>query len=191
MTVAKLIYLMGPSGSGKDSLISALRQQPQHGLMFAHRYVTRPWQSGNENHIELTDSEFELRRQSGLFCLDWQANGHQYSVGCEVLAWLVAGHPVLMNGSREHLSQAMEVFGEQLLPVMIRVNENRLRERLLQRGRETSELIEARLERSRRLLETIPDRCHFIDNNGKLEDAILQFSHVLDQLCESLNHVEN
>lgn len=187
--MAKIIYLMGPSGSGKDSLLAALRQQHRHGLMFAHRYVTRPWKHGNENHIELSDREFELRKQSGLFCLDWQANGHHYGIGCEVHAWLAAGHPVLMNGSREHLPEAMSIFGNQLLPVMVRVNEDRLRARLLARGRETDALIEARLERSRRLLERVPEHCHFIDNNGKLEVAIQQFSRLIDQLCEPLQNV--
>ena len=38
----KLIWLVGPSGSGKDSLLAALRQREHPQLLVAHRYITRP-----------------------------------------------------------------------------------------------------------------------------------------------------
>ena len=37
----KLIWLMGASGSGKDSLLTELRQREQTQLLVAHRYITR------------------------------------------------------------------------------------------------------------------------------------------------------
>ena len=42
----KLIWLMGPSGSGKDSLLEVLRQQAHPQLLVAHRYITRPANAG-------------------------------------------------------------------------------------------------------------------------------------------------
>ncbi len=104
--MAKIFYLMGPSGSGKDAIISGLRPHLHHdaGIMIAHRYITRHWQSGGENHIELSTTEFNLRKSLGLFSLSWEANGHQYGIGCEVDAWLNANHSVIVNGSREHLA---------------------------------------------------------------------------------------
>ncbi len=46
----KLIWLVGPSGSGKDSLLAALRQREHPQLLVAHRYITRPHLVGCENH---------------------------------------------------------------------------------------------------------------------------------------------
>ncbi len=39
--MGKLIWLMGPSGSGKDSLLAELRLREQTQLLVAHRYITR------------------------------------------------------------------------------------------------------------------------------------------------------
>ncbi len=58
--MGRLIWLMGPSGSGKDSLLSALRQQEHARLLVAHRYITRAANAGSENHIALSEREFLL-----------------------------------------------------------------------------------------------------------------------------------
>lgn len=54
----QLYYVIGPSGSGKDSIISALREQFVKDLVVAHRYITRAADAGGENHVELSDDEF-------------------------------------------------------------------------------------------------------------------------------------
>ncbi|SQA98136.1 Ribose 1,5-bisphosphate phosphokinase PhnN [Cedecea neteri] len=108
--MSKLIWLMGPSGSGKDSLLSALRQQEHARLLVAHRYITRAADAGCENHIALSANEFEQRQQLGLFALSWQAHEHSYGVGVEMDIWLEAGFDVVVNGSRQHLKQARNVM---------------------------------------------------------------------------------
>ncbi|SIS53021.1 ribose 1,5-bisphosphokinase [Neptunomonas antarctica] len=189
--MAKIIYLMGPSGSGKDSIISALRKHlhPGAGLMIAHRYITRHWQSGGENHIELTDTEFALRKNLGLFSLSWEANGHQYGIGSEVDTWLKANHSVIVNGSREHLPEAIEHYAEQLIPVLIDVEETSLRERLTQRSRESGEEIEARILRSRGYAESLNRRCYVISNNGDLDQAVTALARLIDQLTTATINV--
>lgn len=97
-----LIYLIGPSGVGKDSLIAYARGRLDgtSRLLFAHRYITRPVTAGHENYVALSDGEFELRRGYGLFLLDWAAHGYSYGIGSEVEQWLERGLSVLVNGSR-------------------------------------------------------------------------------------------
>jgi ribose 1,5-bisphosphokinase len=56
--MGRLIWLMGPSGSGKDSLLSALRQREHTQLLVAHRFITRAANAGSENHISLSEQEF-------------------------------------------------------------------------------------------------------------------------------------
>ncbi len=53
--MGKLIWLMGPSGSGKDSLLAELRLREQTQLLVAHRYITRDASAGSENHIALSE----------------------------------------------------------------------------------------------------------------------------------------
>lgn len=179
--MAKIIYLIGASGSGKDSLLSALRQQlDDKNLMVAHRFITRDWQSGNENHIQLSMSEFQLRQEQGLFALSWQANGLHYGIGREIDLWLDAGLTVVINGSREYLPTAMTLYGEQLCPVMITVDEAILRQRLINRGRENQEDIESRLTRLKQTQSTLKDRCHIITNNHTIDDAVVQLYAYID-----------
>lgn len=59
--MGKLIWLMGPSGSGKDSLLAELRLREQTQLLVAHRYITRDASAGSENHIALSEQEFYPR----------------------------------------------------------------------------------------------------------------------------------
>lgn len=92
--MGRLIWLMGPSGSGKDSLLSALRQREHSQLLVAHRYITRDANAGSENHIALSEQEFFTRAGQNLLALSWHANGYYYGVGIEIDLWLHAGFDV-------------------------------------------------------------------------------------------------
>ncbi|MCL2635005.1 MAG: phosphonate metabolism protein/1,5-bisphosphokinase (PRPP-forming) PhnN [Betaproteobacteria bacterium] len=149
---APLIYVVGASGSGKDSLMRYARKKlARHsGVCFAHRYITRPADAGGENHVTLSPDEFAARTQANLFALHWQSHGLSYGIGIEINQWLAKGVTVVVNGSREYLPAARQCFPK-LLPVLIEVSEATLRQRLNARSRETSEDIEKRLQRNRDL----------------------------------------
>jgi ribose 1,5-bisphosphokinase len=66
METGRLIYVMGPSGAGKDSLLGFVRERIGAQVMFAHRYITRPVSDG-ENHVALSREEFAARLASGVF----------------------------------------------------------------------------------------------------------------------------
>ncbi len=134
----KLIWLVGPSGSGKDSLLAALRQREHPQLLVAHRYITRPFNAGSENHIALSEHEFFTRAEQHLFALSWHANNTYYGIGVEIDLWLHAGFDVVANGSRAHLALARERYGEVLVPICLAVSPPVLRQRLEQRGRENA-----------------------------------------------------
>ncbi len=167
----RLIYVVGPSGSGKDSLLRYARERLAHdpGVVFAHRYITRAADAGGENHVELTRAEFATRLRSRLFALAWQSHGHAYGIGIEINQWLAKGATVVVNGSREHLAEASRPFPE-LLAVTIDVPAEVLRERLLARGREDAASIEQRLQRHR-LMQSQSPTGHVISNDGPLERA--------------------
>lgn len=168
---ARLIYVVGASGSGKDSLMryarGCLANETQ--LVFAHRYITRSADAGGENHVALTAAEFESRRQAGLFALHWQSHGHAYGIGIEVNQWLAKGVTVVVNGSREYLFEAAKRYPE-LQPVWIEVSPEALRKRLQARGRESAEEIAARLARHP-VSQSSTLTGEVIRNDGELETA--------------------
>jgi ribose 1,5-bisphosphokinase len=184
--MSKVIYLIGASGSGKDSVLAGVRQwlntevlRPSPNLMIANRYICRDWQSGNENHIQLSEAEFQRRQQLGFFSLDWQANGLRYGIGKEIDLWLEKGQNVLVNGSREYLPAAMTIYGK--------VETDILRQRLINRGRESLPDIEARLTRTQQQFASSKtkgplDQCHVINNNTNIDDAVLQLISYIHSL---------
>jgi ribose 1,5-bisphosphokinase len=167
--MGRLIWLMGPSGAGKDTLLAALRSREHPQLLVAHRYITRPAGSGSENHIELSEKEFFTRAEQHLFTLSWHANDLYYGIGVEVDLWLQAGFDVVVNGSRGHLPQAQAQYGEVLMPVYVQVSPEILRQRLEKRGRESSAEIAARLERAARYS---PGDCLTLNNDGSLLQSV-------------------
>lgn len=145
---ARLIYLMGPSGSGKDSLLAHARAllAAEAGVVFAHRCITRPADAGGENHVALTREEFLARRKARLFALDWESHGLCYGIGLELNLWLAKGSTVVVNGSRDYLREACNRYPE-LLPVAVAVSAPSLQRRLQARGREDAAGVARRLQR--------------------------------------------
>ena len=173
--MGRLIWLMGPSGSGKDSLLSALRQREHPQLLVAHRYITRAANAGSENHIALSEQEFFIRAGQNLLALSWHANGYYYGIGIETDLWLHAGFDVLVNGS---LPQARARYGAALLPVCLQVSPDVLRSRLQSRGRESAREIDQRLERAARYA---PSDCHILNNDGSLLQSVDTFLSLIRQ----------
>ncbi|NDJ59274.1 ribose 1,5-bisphosphokinase [Enterobacteriaceae bacterium 4M9] len=169
----RIIWLIGPSGSGKDSLLTALRQQQEQQLLVAHRYITRPCDAGGENHVALSNDEFSQRARRGLFALDWEANGWRYAIGIELDLWLASGFDVVVNGSRAHLAQAQERYGPRLVPIVIQVSAQVLEQRLIARGRENSEQIAQRLARAARY-DNATCHCRVLNNDGSLQQSVSQ-----------------
>ncbi|MCL2655890.1 MAG: phosphonate metabolism protein/1,5-bisphosphokinase (PRPP-forming) PhnN [Betaproteobacteria bacterium] len=168
---APLIYLVGASGSGKDSLMRYARQHlaGEPGICFAHRYITRPAEAGGENHVALSADEFTSRRNSGLFALHWESHGLSYGIGIEINQWLGKGVSVVINGSRGYLPEARRRYPE-ILPVWIEVSPEVLHQRLLARGRESPAEVERRLARHR-AMPTVLRAGETIRNDGELEKA--------------------
>ncbi|WP_347906259.1 phosphonate metabolism protein/1,5-bisphosphokinase (PRPP-forming) PhnN [Pseudomonas purpurea] len=144
----RLIYLMGPSGSGKDSLIDAARDSLlQMNCEVARRIITRSEESMGEQALGVSPEAFRRLREAGRFALSWHANGLDYGIPVEIDQWLGAGRNVLVNGSRGYLAEAQARFPK-LLPVLLTVKAEVLRDRLQRRNRESAEEIDSRLQRN-------------------------------------------
>ena len=171
-----LIYVMGPSGSGKDSLLSALRPRLR-GLpvAFARRYISRPACVGGEQHMALSAGSILSMEAQGRLAMRWSSHGCQYGIGRSIDGSLEHGICVIVNGSREYLPEALRRYPD-LLPVLVEVEPAILRQRLLARGRD----LEERLPRA---LAPLPaaglERLVRIDNSGKLEAAVDSLENIV------------
>lgn len=178
----RLVYVMGPSGAGKDSVLGWLRTQApaEPAIHFARRTVTRPADAGGEDHEALTRETFEQQVQAGAFALRWQANGLHYGIRHRQLVPLQQGQWVLVNGSRGHLPQALATYPDMTV-VHITAQPDTVRQRLLGRGRETAEEVEARLQRARSFVA--PPGAHRIENDGPLPQAGEALLHILHRMA--------
>jgi ribose 1,5-bisphosphokinase len=178
MKAGHLYYVMGPSGAGKDSVLGWVREHGvTHGVLCAHRYITRPAYAGGENHVALSEEEFQLRERRGLFALTWQAHGLHYGIGNEVSHWLERGADVLVNGSRGAFELASGRFPN-LQPVLITASAQAIAGRLAARGRESEADITARLARIDAY--AVPEGSMVIHNDGCLAEA---GSNLLRAIC--------
>jgi ribose 1,5-bisphosphokinase len=168
----RLIYVVGPSGSGKDSLLAWVRAHLPAGapIAFAHRYITRPEGAGGENYVSLTEGEFAPRLERGLFAMHWASHGWCYGIGVEIDHWLARGLDVVVSGSRAYLPEALARYPDLGL-VWVTAPAETLRARLERRGRESTAEIAARLERGVAL--GVPPRRPAIRilNDGPVERA--------------------
>ncbi|RAP62755.1 phosphonate metabolism protein/1,5-bisphosphokinase (PRPP-forming) PhnN [Achromobacter sp. HZ01] len=168
----RLIYLMGASGSGKDTLLRLLRThlRGDEPVLVAHRYITR--ESGDsEDSLSLTEDEFGRRAALGCFALRWSSHGLHYGIGVEIDAWLACGAAVIINGSRAHLPQAHARYPA-LTAVEVTVAPALLARRLAGRGRENAQQIAQRLARATQAY-TVPPRCRLlrVNNDAAPESA--------------------
>ena len=186
----RLIYLIGPSGSGKDSLLDAARPRLiERGCRMVRRVITRSAEAVGEAAQGVGPQQFAAMDAEGAFALSWQANGLSYGIPREIDDWLAAGDDVLVNGSRAHLAQTRERYPT-LLVLLLTVDQAVLRQRLIARGRESLADIEERLARNARFTaELITGNgaglfvmdISLLDNSGPLE-------HTVERLLCCLEH---
>ena len=180
----RLIYLIGPSGSGKDSLLDAARARlAERGCRIVRRVITRSAEAVGEAALGVSSQQFAEMEAQGAFALSWHANGLAYGIPREIDDWLAAGQDVLVNGSRGHWQQTRERYPH-VLVVLLTVDQAVLRQRLLARGRESVAEIDQRLARnarfSERLLADDPS-VHVLDNSGPLERTVERLLACIDE----------
>ncbi len=170
---SRLIFVVGPSGVGKDSVIygarAALVGRPD--VIFPRRVITRPVDaSGGEDHDPSDAETFRRRADAGDFALHWQANGLSYGVPKAIDMHLAGGRAVVVNVSRA-IIPAAEARYPGLCVCVITASPDARAARLRQRGRESAGDIETRLGRA----DAFPVAARHvrrIDNDGPLAASV-------------------
>jgi ribose 1,5-bisphosphokinase len=169
--MARLFYLCGPSGAGKNAVMAeACRLDP--ALRCARRSITRP--SDPSEVVEtLSTAEFADAVHDNAFLWWWTANGLSYGIRHHQC---MGPGTVLINGSRAYWPDAKSQKPDVRL-ILLTVDPDVLSERLIMRGRESGAAIEARLMRN-----------HRVQTTALLEDAwlVLDNTHALSDVAQTL-----
>lgn len=168
MSGGRWVFVCGPSGAGKDSVIGWARAALAHrpSIVFARRLVTRSAGPAAQDD-EIGAAAFERRAAAGGFAWQWQAHGLRYGIDAACARDVDAGRTVVVNGSREHVA-ALE-HSPQLRVVLVTAPHDLLMQRLHARGRETAAAVAGRMERNASLQPLRLDLR--IENTGSIEAA--------------------
>lgn len=177
-----LVLVVGPSGAGKDALISsaAATLADDERFAFPKRLVTRPSTTA-EQHDVISWDEFHDGIAGQQFALHWEAHGLGYALRIAVDDDVRRGKVVVANVSRRIVSAARLKYAR-VFAVLVTAPLGVRRERLFARGREELADIDARLARATE--DFSPEAADFIvENSGPIEQGSLAFIDVLQQIA--------
>jgi len=167
-----LFFVVGNSGSGKDSLIQeVIKIYPPDlkSIKNPIRVITRPPSSETEEYESVDERTFLKWKQQGKFSLTWYIYGLHYGIRTEILDWLAQGHPVIINVSRNIIQSARKQFSN-LRVIFVYVPYEIITARIQDRRRENEEAMKERLERAR-TNQNLPDADYIVDNTRELGTA--------------------
>lgn len=167
-----LFLVVGPSGAGKDALLSHAVRALSETHSFARRVITRPADAGGEAHEAMSVEDFLILQRCGGFLLSWTAHGLHYGIRSGIEHRLTAGRHVVCSVSRSVVGDARQRF--RTIVVEVDADPAIRASRLRARGREADSDVALRLHRH---VDVQPDVT--VRNDGELEDAARMFVRVL------------
>ncbi len=177
-----LVLVVGPSGAGKDTILNGARRllADDPRFFFPRRAITRPADAGGEDHIAVSDQDYDAILAHDGFALHWQAHGLRYGISRGIERDLALNRSVVVNASRTMIETAQHLYpGTQA--IFVTASPQVLAERLAARNRETHDAILARLNR-KTPLPTTGDGIWHVRNDGTADTAINAFVAILKRI---------
>jgi len=176
-----LLVVSGPSGSGKDSLVDALRAaEPK--LAYSVSATTRPPRPGEVDgqHYRFLDrAQFERLRDAGEFIETREYAGNLYGTPRKPIEEaLAAGRDVVMKPEVNGAMAIKRIYPQALLVFLTVPSADVLRERLHNRRTETPQTIEERVAIAAREADAIGNYEYLIVNDD-FEAALEKLRAVL------------
>lgn len=150
----KIIVVSAPSGTGKSTIINALLEQGDIDMQFSVSATNRQPREGEKhgvNYYYLSDEEFKDAIDNDKF-VEWEevyAGRYYGTLKSEIERITNAGHNVVLDIDVKGAINVKNMYPEQartffIMPPSI----DALRQRLENRGTETAEVIQQRLDRA-------------------------------------------
>ena len=176
-----MFVITGPSGVGKGTLIRTLRERIPE-LELSVSATTRPPRPGERDGADyhfLDDAEFDRRVAAGDFVEHASYSGRRYgTLRSELERRTRAGAPVVLEIEVQGARQVRETMPEAVRIFVAPPTEEALRNRLVGRGTDDPEQVEARLATAREELAAQGEFPHVVIND-RLDDAVEALEEVV------------
>ena len=168
-----MFVITGPSGVGKGTLIRGLLERVPE-LELSVSGTTRSPRPGEVDGVDyhfLTPQEFEARVAAGDFVEHAEYSGNRYgTLRSELERRLAAGAGVVLEIEVQGARQVRSAIPDAVAVFIAPPSREALRARLVGRGTDSPEQVDARLETAERELEAQPEFRHVVIND-RLEEA--------------------
>ena len=185
--MAKVFVITGPSGVGKGTLIRTLLERIPE-LELSVSATTRKPRPGEEDGVAyhfLTDDEFARRVEAGDFVEHAAYSGRRYgTLRSELEKRTREGAPVVLEIEVQGARQVKQTMPEAIRIFIAPPSEDALRTRLIGRGTDDAEQVEARLRTAREELAAQDEFAHVVVND-RLEDSVEALEEVVRAALES------
>jgi guanylate kinase len=179
--VAQAVVITGPSGVGKGTLIRSLRERmPQ--LQLSVSATTRRPRTGETQGVDyhfLAPAEFERHVRDGDFVEHADYAGARYgTLRSELETRSAAGAPVVLEIELQGARQVRDTMPSAVQVFIAPPSLDALRARLVGRGTDAPEQIEARLRTAEREVAAQDEFAHVVVND-RLEDAVAELAAIV------------
>ena len=176
-----LLVVSGPSGSGKDSVIAALRNlEPQ--LAYCVSTTTRAARAGEKEGIHyhfVSREEFERDANAGKFLETREYAGNRYGTPKDFVDMaLRSGRDLIMKPEVNGAMKIKQAYPDAVLVFLTVRSEAELRRRLEERSADGPEDIVARMETAREESKSI-DAYDYLIINDDFDVAVAQLRAIL------------
>ena len=188
--MARVFVITGPSGVGKGTLIRSLRERmPELDLsVSATTRAPRPGEEDGVDYHFLEDADFQRRVDAGEFVEHATYSGRRYGTLREDLERrLRAGSPVVLEIEVQGARQVRETMPEALQVFIAPPSREALRARLVGRGTDDAEQVDARLRTAERELSAQDEFAHVVVND-RLEDAVDELTGIVRRALAGAAH---
>jgi guanylate kinase len=179
--VGLIFIISAPSGTGKTTLVREVIQQLP-GLQFSVSFTTRlprPDEREGEDYHFVSHSAFQKMVEKSEF-LEWaEVLGNRYGTPRPDLKKLESeGIDLILDIDTQGAKKVIKEIGQPVLIYLLPPSLKVLRERLLNRGVDSLEMVKFRLSNARRDMEEAYGY-HYVFVNDRMEDAVEKLKSII------------
>lgn len=177
-----LFVMSGPSGTGKGTICDKLISNKENDVFLSISSTTREKRKGEVDGVTYnytTVEGFEKMIADGEMLEYAKYNGNYYGTPKKAVAQMLsAGKNVLLEIEVQGALKVKEIFDDAVLMFVIPPSMRELKNRLTERGRETDEQIEERMETAKWEFTKAPLYNHIFINDD-LDECVREVESVM------------